>query len=163
MDALSGKVLRSEATATRAAPVGATSAQPHYELIEALFFAYRDFVGDADRLLIGYGFGRAHHRVLHFVHRHPGLSIAALLEILKITKQSLNRVLKSLVEQDFIEVRAGAADRRQRHLHATPAGHDLAERLAQVQTARFERALARLGPQGHSEAMRFLNAMHDET
>ena len=163
MEALTGKTLLREARANLAVPAAATLAQPRYELIEALFFAYRDFVGDADRLLIGYGFGRAHHRVLHFVHRHPGLSIAALLEILRITKQSLNRVLKNLVEQDFIEVRAGASDRRQRHLHATPAGHDLAERLAEVQTGRFERALAQLSPQGQSEAMRFLDAMRDQT
>src|SRR3954464_5994861 len=72
---------------------------PAYDLIELLFFAYRDFVGDADRLLADYGFGRAHHRVLHFVDRHPGLTVADLLEVLKITKQSLNRVLKELVDQ----------------------------------------------------------------
>ena len=69
------------------------------ELIELFFFAYRDFVGDADRLLSSYGFGRAHHRVIHFVQRRPGLSIAALLDILKITKQSLNRVLKQLLDK----------------------------------------------------------------
>ncbi len=68
------------------------------ELVELFFFAYRDFVGDADRLLENYGFGRAHHRVLHFVNRRPGLTIAALLDILRITKQSLNRVLKQLLE-----------------------------------------------------------------
>ena len=84
------------------------------------YFAYRDFVGDADRLLEAYGFGRAHHRVLHFVFRHPGLTIAELLDILAITKQSLNRVLRELVAQDFIETRAGAQDRRQRRLRATP-------------------------------------------
>ena len=83
---------------------------PMYDMIELFYFAYRDFVGDADRLLEAYGFGRAHHRVLHFVARHPGLTIAELLDILAITKQSLNRVLKELVAQDFIEARAGAAD-----------------------------------------------------
>src|SRR6204780_993744 len=93
---------------------------PMYDLIELFYFAYRDFVGDADRLLEVYGFGRAHHRVLHFVSRHPGLTIAEFLAILAITKQSLNRVLKELVAQDFIEARAGAVDRRQRRLHATP-------------------------------------------
>ena len=82
---------------------------PMYDLIELFYFAYRDFVGDADRLLEAYGFGRAHHRVLHFVARRPGLTIAELLDILAITKQSLNRVLKELVAQDFIEARAGAA------------------------------------------------------
>src|SRR5579863_10126992 len=85
---------------------------PIYDLIELFFFAYRDFVGDADRLLETYGFGRAHHRVLHFVSRQPGLTIAELLDILKITKQSLNRVLKELIAESFIEARAGALDRR---------------------------------------------------
>ena len=73
------------------------------DLIELLFFAYRDFVGDPDRILAEYGFGRAHHRVLHFVDRYPGLTIAELLDILRITKQSLNRVLKDLIEQGYIE------------------------------------------------------------
>ena len=82
-------------------------AAPMYDMIELFYFAYRDFVGDADRLLEAFGFGRAHHRVLHFVARHPGLTIAELLDILAITKQSLNRVLKELVAQDFIEARAG--------------------------------------------------------
>ena len=72
------------------------------DLVELFFFAYRDFVGDADRLLENYGFGRAHHRVLHFVSRRPGLTIAALLDILKITKQSLNRVLKQLLDAGFV-------------------------------------------------------------
>ena len=87
------------------------AAAPMYDLIELFFFAYRDFVGDADRLLETFRFGRAHHRVLHFVSRQPGLTIASLLEILRITKQSLNRVLKELIAQNFIEARAGALDR----------------------------------------------------
>ena len=99
---------------------------PVYDLIELFFFAYRDFVSDPDRILGDYGFGRAHHRVLHFVDRQPGLTIAELLDILQITKQSLNRVLKELIEKDFIESRTGTADRRQRLLHTTPKGHDLA-------------------------------------
>src|ERR1700733_111902 len=81
----------------------APEAAPMYDLIELFYFAYRDFVGDADRLLEAYGFGRAHHRVLHFVARHPGLTIAELLDILAITKQSLNRVLKELIAKDFID------------------------------------------------------------
>src|ERR1700761_7152690 len=99
---------------------------PMYDLIELFYFAYRDFVGDADRLLEVYGFGRAHHRVLHFVSRHPGLTIAELLDILKITKQSLNRVLKELIAKDFIDARAGAVDRRHRQLYATDEGDKLA-------------------------------------
>src|ERR671912_2868461 len=93
---------------------------PAYDLIELFFFAYRDFVSDPDRILDEYGFGRAHHRVLHFVDRNPGLTIAELLDILRITKQSLNRVLKELLEKGFVESRTGTADRRQRHLVATP-------------------------------------------
>jgi DNA-binding MarR family transcriptional regulator len=134
---------------------------PMYELIELFFFAYRDFVGDADRLLEAYGFGRAHHRILHFVSRRPGLTIAELLEILRITKQSLNRVLRELVDQNFIESRAGALDRRRRQLYATPEGERLALRLAQVQTRRFASALDKLGGSGPQLATTFLTAMID--
>src|SRR5258708_4633339 len=114
---------------------------PMFDLIELLFFAYRDFVGDADRLLETYGFGRAHHRVLHFVNRRPNLMIAELLDILRITKQSLNRVLKDLLEQGFVEARPGVADRRQRLLFPTAKGRRLALDLAWLQTQRFSRAL----------------------
>jgi DNA-binding MarR family transcriptional regulator len=134
---------------------------PMYELIELFFFAYRDFVGDADRLLEAYGFGRAHHRVLYFVSRRPGLTIAELLEILRITKQSLNRVLRELVDKNFIETRAGALDRRRRQLYATLEGERLALRLAQVQTRRFASALEKLGDSGFQSATDFLNAMID--
>jgi DNA-binding MarR family transcriptional regulator len=135
--------------------------EPMYELIELFFFAYRDFVGDADRLLEAYGFGRAHHRVLYFVTRRPGLTIAELLEILRITKQSLNRVLRELVDKNFIEIRAGALDRRRRQLYATPEGEHLALRLATVQTRRFARALEKLGGTGPQSATAFLDAMID--
>src|SRR5271166_564166 len=134
---------------------------PMYELIELFFFAYRDFVADADRLLEAYGFGRAHHRVLHFVSRRPGLTIAELLEILRITKQSLNRVLRELVDKNFIEARAGALDRRRRQLYLTPEGERLALRLAQVQTRRFASALDKLGGSGLQLATTFLTAMID--
>jgi DNA-binding MarR family transcriptional regulator len=135
---------------------------PMYDLIELFFFAYRDFVGDADRLLETYKFGRAHHRVLHFVSRQPGLTIAELLEILKITKQSLNRVLKELIAESFIEVRPGAQDRRRRQLHATPKGARLARELAQVQTRRFQKAVDALGEGGRKRATAFLLAMIDD-
>ena len=134
---------------------------PLYDLIELLFFAYRDFVGDADRLLEAYGFGRAHHRVLHFVSRHPGLTIAALLDILKITKQSLNRVLKELIAKNFIDARAGATDRRHRQLYATEAGERLARDIAQLQTRRFAAAHEEVGPGAKETATRFLQAMID--
>ncbi len=134
---------------------------PMFDLIELFYFAYRDFVGDADRLLEAYGFGRAHHRVLHFVSRQPGLTIAALLDILRITKQSLNRVLKELIAEGFIEARAGAVDRRHRQLYVTDAGERLARELAVVQTRRFERAMAGLGENGRERAKDFLIAVVD--
>ncbi len=132
-----------------------------YDMIELFYFAYRDFVGDADRLLEAYGFGRAHHRVLHFVFRHPGLTIAELLDILAITKQSLNRVLRELVAEGFIAARAGAQDRRQRRLEATAKGADLALRLARAQTRRFDAAMQALGPAARPAASAFLQQMID--
>lgn len=123
-------------------PSGAPRPEGSDDLIELLFFAYRDFVGDPDRILAQYGFGRAHHRVLHFVDRYPGLTIAELLDILRITKQSLNRVLKDLIEQDYIAQKTGAQDRRQRLLFCTPAGTALAGDLTRVQARRLARALA---------------------
>jgi DNA-binding MarR family transcriptional regulator len=134
---------------------------PAYDLIELFFFAYRDFVSDPDRILDEYGFGRAHHRVLHFVSRQPGLTIAELLDILRITKQSLNRVLKELIEKDFIESRMGTSDRRQRLLHATPQGHDLALKLAKLQTRRIMRALSELDPKAKEAVSRYLLCLID--
>jgi DNA-binding MarR family transcriptional regulator len=138
-------------------------ADPMFDLIELFFFAYRDFVGDADRLLEAYRFGRAHHRVLHFVNRQPGLTIAELLDILKITKQSLNRVLKELLDQNFVEARAGVADRRQRHLFATAKGRKLALDLAHLQSRRFARMLEEAPDGARQQAIRFLLAMIDPT
>ena len=140
---------------------GVLEERPAYDLIELLFFAYRDFVGDPDRILADYGFGRAHHRVLHFVDRRPGLTIAELLDILKITKQSLNRVLKELIGKGFVESRIGASDRRQRLLFTTPEGHELALRLAKLQTRRIMRALSGSPEELREAASRFLLAMID--
>jgi DNA-binding MarR family transcriptional regulator len=144
-----------------AATDGVLEERPAYDLIELLFFAYRDFVGDPDRILADYGFGRAHHRVLHFVDRRPGLAVAELLDILKITKQSLNRVLKELIGKGFVESRTGTADRRQRLLFTTPEGHELALRLAKLQTRRIMRALAASPEELKAAASRFLFAMID--
>jgi DNA-binding MarR family transcriptional regulator len=132
---------------------------PTWDLIELLFFAYRDFVGDPDGVLADLGFGRAHHRVLHFVNRNPGMKVAELLDILKITKQSLGRVLKQLIDEGYITQQEGAKDRRQRLLYATAKGEQLALKLAGLQTARIARALADLGPRAHDEARAFLLAM----
>lgn len=115
--------------------------KPNYALIELFFFAYRDFTGDADLLLEEYAFGRAHHRVLHFVHRNEGLAVAEVLEILRITKQSLGRVLRDLIDKGFIEQREGAQDRRQRLLFLTSTGQDLALKLSQLQSKRIDKAL----------------------
>src|ERR1700739_2194330 len=120
--------------------------EPYFEIIELLFFAYRDFVGDPDEVLAKLGFGRAHHRVLHFVNRNPGMKVADLLDVLKITKQSLGRVLKQLIDDGYVAQREGDHDRRQRLLYVTPAGEALAMQLAGLQTARDSRVLSELGP-----------------
>jgi DNA-binding MarR family transcriptional regulator len=130
--------------------------------VELLFFAYRDFTGDPDAVLAQFGFGRAHHRVLHFVCRNPGLRVANLLEILKITKQSLARVLKQLIGDGFIVQRAGAEDRRERLLYPTTKGTRLADRLMALQVQRVEAALAAAGPEAEAATKQFLLAMISE-
>jgi DNA-binding MarR family transcriptional regulator len=132
---------------------------PAFDLIELLFFAYRDFVGDADEILARLSFGRAHHRVLHFVNRNPGMKVAELLDILRITKQSLGRVLKQLLDEGYVEQKEGATDRRHRLLYVTAKGEALALRLAALQTARIGRALAEIGADGRDTIRRFLIAM----
>jgi DNA-binding MarR family transcriptional regulator len=128
-------------------------------VIELLFFAYRDFTREADAVLAEYRLGRAHHRVLHFVDRHPGLRVADLLEILKITKQSLARVLKQLVDEGWIAQKAGVEDRRERLLHVTDKGAGLARRLDELQTRRVSAALAACGGGNDAIVRRFLFAM----
>jgi DNA-binding MarR family transcriptional regulator len=135
--------------------------EPYFDLIELLFFAYRDFVGDPDEVFAKFGFGRAHHRVLHFVNRNPGMKVAELLDILKITKQSLGRVLKQLIDEGYVVQKEGANDRRQRLLYVSPAGEALAMKLAGLQTARIAGVLAELGPGAREAARRFLAGMID--
>jgi DNA-binding MarR family transcriptional regulator len=113
--------------------------------IELLFFAYRDFTAEPDAILAQYGFGRAHHRVVHFVGRHPQMTVGELLGILRITKQSLNRVLGQLVRQGFIVQHRGAQDRRQRLLELTPSGRELEHRLSELQRARVAAAFSKAG------------------
>ncbi len=134
-----------------------------WDVIELLFFAYRDFVGDADEVLREFGFGRAHHRVVHFVCRYPGLKVADLLDVLRITKQSLGRVLKQLLDEGYIVQRAGQSDRRQRLLFATAKGEALVAKLAGLQTTRINRALQNISDDaGAAEPVRqFLRAMID--
>ena len=112
--------------------------------IELLFYAYRDFTAEADAMLQAYGFGRAHHRVIYFVGRNPGMPVSALLDILKITKQSLSRVLGQLLRQGFIRQRPGA-DRRQRLLELTAEGAEIERRLTEDQRALVARAYRAAG------------------
>ena len=115
--------------------------------IELLFFAYRDFTAEPDTILEQYDFGRAHHRVIHFVGRHPQMTVGELLGILRITKQSLSRVLSQLVRQGFIIQRRGARDRRQRLLDLTPKGRELERQLSEPQRARVANAYRQAGAQ----------------
>jgi len=117
-------------------------------LIELLFFAYRDFVSDPDALLEQLGFGRAHHRVVHFVGRDPGMTVAQLLDILRITKQSLGRVLKDLIDEGYVFQKEGESDRRQRLLHLTDAGEELRQRLMAPQMSRIRRAVSEASGNG---------------
>jgi DNA-binding MarR family transcriptional regulator len=122
-------------------------------LVELLFFAYRDFVSDPDHILEGLSFGRAHHRVLHFVGRDPGMTVARLLDILQITKQSLARVLKELIDKGYVFQKEGDVDRRQRLLHLTPTGQALHQKLIAPQIARFKRAATETGGIGFDELL----------
>ena len=149
----------SRGSEARAAGPGAGDLR--WDIIELLFFAYRDFVGDADHELEAFGFGRAHHRVLHFVHRYPGLKVADLLDVLRITKQSLGRVLKQLLDEDYIVQRTGNNDRRQRLLYATAKGEALVGKLAGLQTDRINGALKNISPEGADSVRQFLRAMID--
>ncbi|MET0943481.1 MAG: MarR family transcriptional regulator [Mesorhizobium sp.] len=130
-----------------------------FALIELLFFAYRDFTSDPDQILADYGFGRAHHRILHFVNRMPGLTVAELLDVLKITKQSLARVLKQLIDTGHIIQVQGPRDRRQRELYPTAKGRTLALDLARPQSRRIREALREAEPGDRQTVERFLKAM----
>lgn len=132
-----------------------------FSVIELLFFAYRDFTSDPDEILADYGFGRAHHRVLHFVNRLPGLTVAELLDVLKITKQSLARVLKQLIDTGHIVQVQGLQDRRQRELYPTAKGRTLALALARPQSRRIGAAFHDASPADRETVERFLKAMVD--
>lgn len=148
--------------AAGSACVGEASEGPSgSDIVELLFFAYRDFVSDPDRLLAQYGFGRAHHRVLHFVERMPGMTIAEMLDILGITKQSLNPILKDLVEKGYIVQRTGTVDRRQRLLYPTDKGGALSQALTAPQLGRIARALDGMEPDVKNKVTAFLFAMID--
>jgi DNA-binding MarR family transcriptional regulator len=128
-------------------------------IIELLFFAYRDFTSDPDEILAGYGFGRAHHRILHFVNRMPGLTVAELLDVLKITKQSLARVLKQLIDTGHVIQIQGPRDRRQRELYPTAKGRALTLALARPQSRRIHAALEGSGVTDRTVIERFLKEL----
>ena len=128
-------------------------------IIELFFFAYRDFTSDPDQILADYGFGRAHHRILHFVNRMPGLTVAQLLDVLQITKQSLARVLKQLIDTGHVIQVQGPRDRRQRELYPTAKGRALALALARPQSRRIHAALEDARTEDRSAIERFLKAM----
>lgn len=129
--------------------------------IEAMFFAYRGFTADPDRILGERGLGRAHHRALHFVGRSPGTTVNALLAVLGVTKQSLNRVLRSLVDEGLVQSRVGRRDKRERHLFLTPAGEALERELSDAQRARMREAYRSAGPEAVRGFRQVLEAMMD--
>lgn len=130
--------------------------------IEAFFFAYRGFTADPDRILAVKGYGRAHHRAVHFIHRAPGTTVNNLLAILGVTKQSLNRVLRTLIEDGLVESRVGKKDKRERHLLLTAAGAELERALSDAQRARMRAAYRSVGPSAVAGFRQVLEAMMDE-
>ncbi|ANT59740.1 MULTISPECIES: MarR family winged helix-turn-helix transcriptional regulator [Roseobacteraceae] len=129
--------------------------------IEAMFFAYRGFTADPDRILQTLSYGRAHHRAIHFIHCAPGTTVNNLLAILGVTKQSLNRVLRTLVEDGLVESRVGRADKRERHLYLTEAGDALEKQLSDAQRARMRAAYRQVGPEAVAGFKQVLEAMMD--
>ncbi len=141
--------------------------------IEAMFFAYRGFTADPDRILENHAYGRAHHRAIHFINRSPGTTVNNLLDILGVTKQSLNRVLRTLIEDGLVESRIGTRDKRERNLYLTDKGRQLEHELSEAQRARMRAAYRAAGPeavQGFRKVLeqimdprmrRFLDSMSD--
>jgi len=130
--------------------------------IELLYFAYRDFTAEPDAILAEYGFGRAHHRVIHFVGGNPRITVSELLAILKITKQSLSRVLGQLVREEFIIQHEGRQDRRQRLLELTASGVALERRLSESQRRRFADAYRNAGAEAVEGYRKVLMGMISE-
>lgn len=129
--------------------------------IEAMFFAYRGFTADPDRILEERGYGRAHHRAVHFIHRAPGTTVNNLLSILGVTKQSLNRVLRTLIEDGLVESRVGVRDKRERHLYLTDTGDELEQALSDAQRTRMRAAYRVAGPAAVAGFRQVLEAMMD--
>jgi len=129
--------------------------------IEAMFFAYRGFTADPDRILEGKDYGRAHHRAIHFIHRSPGTTVSNLLAVLGVTKQSLNRVLRTLIDDGLVRSDKGRVDARERHLFLTEAGLQLERELSDAQRARMRAAYRATGPQAVAGFRQVLEAMMD--
>ena len=129
--------------------------------IEAMFFAYRGFTADPDRILADLAYGRAHHRAVHFINRAPGTTVNNLLAILGVTKQSLNRVLRTLIEDGLVESRIGTSDKRERHLYLTGPGQALESRLSDAQRVRMRAAYRDAGPEAVAGFRQVLEAMMD--
>ena len=129
--------------------------------IEAMFFAYRGFTADPDRILENHAYGRAHHRAIHFINRQPGLTVNTLLSVLGVTKQSLNRVLRTLVEDGLVESRVGRRDKRERHLFLTEKGAASERELSDAQRARMRAAYRAAGPAAVAGFRQVLEAMMD--
>ncbi|KEJ90749.1 MarR family winged helix-turn-helix transcriptional regulator [Sulfitobacter donghicola] len=129
--------------------------------IEAMFFAYRGFTADPDRILADMAYGRAHHRAIHFIGRAPGTTVNNLLNILGVTKQSLNRVLRTLISDGLVESKVGRIDKRERHLNLTQAGQKLEQTLSDAQRARMRSAFRDAGPDAVAGFRTVLEAMMD--
>jgi DNA-binding MarR family transcriptional regulator len=129
--------------------------------IEAMFFAYRGFTADPDRILAEKSYGRAHHRALHFINRAPGTTVNNLLSILGVTKQSLNRVLRTLIADGLVESEVGSSDRRERLLTLTEAGQALESELSNAQRVRMRAAYKDAGPEAVAGFKQVLEAMMD--
>ncbi|WP_444462914.1 MarR family winged helix-turn-helix transcriptional regulator [Rhodobacter capsulatus] len=129
--------------------------------IEAMFFAYRGFTADPDRILDQHDYGRAHHRAIHFINREPGLTVTTLISVLGVTKQSLNRVLRTLIDDGLVESRVGRRDKRERHLHLTEKGAMLERELSEAQRVRMRAAYRAAGPQAVAGFRQVLEAMMD--
>ena len=129
--------------------------------IEAMFFAYRGFTADPDRILAEKGYGRAHHRAIHFINRSPGTTVNNLLSILGVTKQSLNRVLRTLIEDGLVQSDVGQRDKRERHLFLTVEGAALERALSDAQRDRMRAAYRSAGPEAVAGFRQVLEAMMD--
>ena len=130
--------------------------------IEMMFFSYRDFTSEADTILAEQDMGRAHHRAIYFIGRHPGITVSDLLGILNITKQSLSRVLSGLMKDGFVLQKTGATDRRQRLLYLTETGTELEARLTALQGRRFAAAYREAGAEAVDGFQRVLRGLMDQ-